>query len=132
MGVKFLSVLSVFLFTALSASAQGKAELSFCGKTGNQSMTWEEFSACKKELVAIDKNLKINSFIVLVGKAEKKDTVWTEYISKGSTFSKTAIEAMEKLHKNKKMSNTIKIEAVEILQSGRDGRKVPGMTITLK
>ena len=93
-------------------------------------MTWDEFMSCKKELVA-DKGLSIGSFIVTIEKAEKKETTYVEFPVKGSIFSKSAKETIEKLHKDKKMGNTVTIEAVEVLQSGQAARKVPGMKIIL-
>ena len=93
-------------------------------------MTWDEFSGCRKELIA-DKGLSIGSYIITLTKAEKKDTTYIEYPVKGSVFSKSALESIEKLHKDKKLGNKMTIEAVEILQSGQQARKVPGMVIIL-
>jgi hypothetical protein len=125
-------LLFVLLIFGLSGFAQKeKALYSMCGKTGNCSMTWEEFMSCKKELVANEKGVSINSFILTIQKAEKKDTVQIEYPSKGNMFSKQALESIEELHKKKKMGNKVLIEAVQIVQSGREARKVPGMVITL-
>jgi hypothetical protein len=102
-----------------------------CGKTGNCSMTWDEFMSCKKELLTNDKSVSINSFILTIQKAEKRDTIQIEYPSKGNAFSKQALESIEKLHKDKKMGNKVLIEAVNVVQSGKEARKVPGMVIIL-
>lgn len=126
-----VKVIVVLLVLASSVFAQKeKALYSFCGKTGNATMSWDEFMKCKKELVP-EKGISIGSYVLTIQKAEKKDTVQIEYISKGSAFSKQANESIEKLYKDKKMGNKILIEGVEILESGKAARKVPGMTIML-
>lgn len=127
-GVKVLVVL--LLFSSSVFAQKEKALYSFCGKTGNTTMTWDEFMKCKKELVT-EKGVSIGSYVLTIQKAEKKDTVQIEYVSKGNAFSKQANESIEKLHKDKKMGNKVLIEAVEILESGKAARKVPGMIITL-
>jgi hypothetical protein len=122
----------IFVFSMLSGFAQKeKALYSMCGKTGNCSMTWDEFISCKKELITNDKSVSINSFILTIQKAEKRDTIQIEYPSKGNAFSKQALESIEKLHKDKKMGNKVLIEAVQVVQSGKEARKVPGMVIIL-
>jgi len=121
----------ILFYITLNAFAQKPAPVySLCGKTGNVTMTWDEFSGCRKELIA-DKGLSIGSYIITLTKAEKKDTTYIEYPVKGSVFSKSALESIEKLHKDKKLGNKMTIEAVEILQSGQQARKVPGMVIIL-
>jgi hypothetical protein len=127
-----IAALLIFLFLFTGVSAQTR-EFSFCGKNNAEvSMSWDEFLSCKKELIPRDKGVTINSFVLTIAMPQKKDTVWTEYICKGNVVSKTALAAIDKLHKNGKMGNTVKIDAVEVLQSGREGRKAAGMTITLK
>lgn len=117
---------------SFAALAQKEKPLySFGGKTGNCTMTWDEFMACKKELVANEKGISVNAFILTIQKAEKKDTIQIEYPSKGNAFSKQAIESIEELHKKKKMGNKVLIEGVQIVQSGKEARKVGGMVITL-
>jgi hypothetical protein len=126
-----VKVLVLFLMIASSVFAQKEKSLySLCGKTGNSSMSWDEFMKCKKELIT-EKGTSIGSFVLTIQKAEKKDTIMIEYVCKGNLFSKQANESIEKLHKDKKMGNKVLIEAVEILQSGKEARKVPGMVITL-
>lgn len=93
-------------------------------------MTWDEFSKCKKQLIA-DKGLSVGSFILTITKKEKKDSVFVEYPCKGNAFSKSALENIEKLHADKKLGTKISIEAVQILESGKEARNVPGMVITL-
>lgn len=129
---KIISVLFVVLISTLTSFAQKeKALFSLCGKSGNCSMSWDEFSKCKKELIPTEKGITINSFLLIVMKAEKRDTISIEYPSRGNAFSKSSLEAIEKMHKDKKMGNKVRIEAVEVLQSGKEARKVPGMIITL-
>lgn len=115
----------------LVAFTQKTPTFSFCGKTGNTSMSWDEFIACKKELTVTDSKTSINSFMVTIQKAEKKDTLSVQYKCKKNQFSPTLLEAIEKLHKSKKMGNKILIEDVELLQSGQAARKDPGITIML-
>jgi hypothetical protein len=126
---------AIFLILLISSACFAQKEkplYSFCGKTGNCSMSWDEFMACKKELLATEKGITVNSFILTIQKAEKKDTLQIEYPSKGNAFSKQAIESIEELHKKKKMGNKVLIEGVQIVQSGKEARKVEGMIITLK
>jgi hypothetical protein len=123
-------ILIILISTQISSAQKEKALYSFCGQSGNCIMTWDEFMKCKKELVP-EKGVSIGSYVLTIQKAEKKDTVQIEYISKGNAFSKQAAESIEKLHKDKKMGNKVLIEGVEVLQSGKESRKVPGMIITL-
>jgi hypothetical protein len=129
--MKNLFVVLLFSIAFNAFSQKEKPLYSFGGKTGNCSMTWDDFMSCKKELTSIDKTVSVNSYILTIQKAEKKDTVQIEYPSRGNAFSKQAIESIEKLHKDKKMGNKVVIDAVQIVQSGKEARKVPGMTITL-
>ena len=119
-----------FLFVIISNisfAQKGTPLFSICGKTGNCTMTWEEFSKCKKVLVPTDKKITIGTFLVTV----RKDSTYIEFQEKGGLFSKSSLEVIEKLHKDKKLGNKIVIEAVEILQSGQPARKGVGMVITL-
>jgi hypothetical protein len=128
------AVIFLFLLIAVSVQAQKEAPLySLCGKSGNCSMSWEDFMKCKKELVPVEKGITIGSFLLTIQKSQgKKDTISIEYPSKGNLFSKSALESIEKLHKDKKMGNKVMIDAVQVLQSGREARRVPGMTIILQ
>jgi hypothetical protein len=129
---RVIRVAIIILISTLSSFAQkDKGLYSLCGKTGNCAMTWDEFFKCKKELVPTEKGITINSFLLIVMKAEKRDTISIEYPSRGNAFSKSSLEAIEKIHKDKKMGNKVRIDAVEVLQSGKEARKVPGMIITL-
>jgi hypothetical protein len=121
----------MLLLFCFAFSQKEKPLYSFGGKTGNCSMTWDEFLACKKELVPTDKGITVNAFILTIQKAEKKDTIQIEYPSKGNAFSKQAIESIDELHKKKKMGNKVLIEQVQVVQSGKEARKVGGMVITL-
>lgn len=128
MGIRLIAYLLLFSSTAF---AQKEAPVySLCGKTGTCSMTWEEFSKCKKMLVS-DKGLSVGSFIVTITKKEKKDSVFVEYPCKGNMFSKSALENITKLHDDKKLGTKMTIEQVQILESGKEARKVPGMVISL-
>ncbi|MDF2438865.1 MAG: hypothetical protein K0Q95_3241 [Bacteroidota bacterium] len=129
--MKNLLTILMLTFTITAFSQKEKPLYSFGGKMGNCTMTWDEFMSCKKELTAIDKTVSVNSYILTIQKAEKKDTVQIEYPSRGNAFSKQAIESIEKLHKDKKMGNKVVIDAVQIVQSGKEARKVNGMIITL-
>jgi len=127
-----LKIALLLLIPAASLHAQkGAPVYSLCGKTGNATMTWDEFMSCKKELVTTDTKLSVGSYIVTLTKAEKKDTTYIEFPVKGNVFSKSAQESIEKLRKDKKLGNKVLIEAVQILESGKEARKVPGMIITL-
>ena len=130
MNTVFKIIFGILVSTQISFAQKKAPEYSLCGKTGDCTMTWDEFSKCKKELVA-DKGLSIGSYIVTVMKSEKKDSVFIEYPIKGNTFSKSSLEMIEKLHKDKKLGKKILIEAVQVLESGKEARKVPGMVITL-
>ena len=127
----FQIVFLLLISTAASFAQKNTPLYSLCGKTGNCTMTWDEFMSCSKQLVTTDKKIQVSSFILTISKAEKKDTIQIEYPSKGNQFSKQALEAIDKLHKDKKMGNRVLIEAVQIVESGKDARKVPGMTISL-
>ncbi len=127
-----LKITFLFLIISnLSFAQKGTPLFSLCGKTGDCTMTWEEFSKCKKVLVPTDKKIQVGTFIVTVKKAERKDSTYIEFPQKGGVFSKSSIEAIEELHKNKKLGDKIVIEAVEILESGKAARKGAGMVITL-
>jgi hypothetical protein len=127
-----LKITFLFLISSnLSFAQKGTPLFSICGKTGDCTMTWEEFSKCKKVLVPTDKKITIGTFLVTVQKAERKDSTYIEFQEKGGLFSKSSLEVIEKLHKDKKLGNKIVIEAVEILESGKAARKGAGMVITL-
>lgn len=122
----------VLIFCGTAFAQKAEPVYYICGNTGNCTMYWDDFMKCKKVLVPTDKNQKIGSFMLTIMKATKKDTVYVEYPSKGDQFSKSAIESIAELHKNKKMGTKVLIDAVQVLESGKEARKVPGMTITLK
>jgi hypothetical protein len=134
MGVNYKGFKIVFLIliSAHISFAQKTAPVySLCGKTGDCSMTWDEFSKCKKELVATNKGLSIGSFILTITKLNKKDSVYVEFPAKGNAFSKSALETIEQLHKDKKLGTKMLIEAVQVLESGKEAKKVSGMVIML-
>ncbi len=131
--MKYILSIVFFIFVvAQSVSAQEKPAFSFCEKTGDVTMTWDEFMACKKELITLDKKASISSFILTIKKAGKKDYVFVEFPAKGNTFTKGAMDEMEKLRKEKKLGDKIEISNVEVVQSGKAAKQVPGMVITIK
>ena len=131
--MKYILSIVFFIFVvAQSVSAQEKPAFSFCEKTGDVTMTWDEFIACKKQLVTLDKNASISSFILTIKKAGKRDYVFVEFPAKGNTFTKGAMDEMEKLRKEKKLGDKIEISNVEVVQSGKAAKQVPGMVITIK
>jgi len=74
------------------------------------------------------------SFSVTVKQKQKKDSIFSEYSQKGNKIDKYTLEAIEKLHADKKLGNTnnLLIDNVEIVQSGKAAKKAPPMIITLK
>ncbi len=126
-----LRIVFVVVISGYTSFAQAPA-FSFCGKSGDCSMTWDEFTACKKELITTDKNVSISSFVLTIKKAQKKDFVFVEYPANGNTLSKASVEMIEKLHKDKKLGDKLEIGTVEVVQSGKAAKKVTGMVITLK
>lgn len=133
---KKIMISLVVILTTLNVFAQNKAEkyvFTFCGKTGDCTLSVDEFKKCKKELTLIDENVKINSFIVsmLVTTAESKEGIYVDYVNTGNVFNKETNEAIEKLISEKKLAVKILIEAVEISQGERKS-KVPGMIINVK
>ena len=127
----FVFGIAFFFLTIASFAQNTKPAFSFCGKSVECTMTWDEFMACKKELTPIDKNTSISSFVLTIRKAEKKDFIFLEFPSKGNAFSKASIEMIEKLHKEKKLGEKLEIDAVELVQSGKAAKKVSGMIIIL-
>lgn len=126
--MKKLLVLFVALLS-ISAYGQDRKFVSFCDKTGDITMAWDEFSACKKELTSVEPNLKINSFIVSI----KISDTYVDYSCKENVISSQALEAIQKAHADKKFEGKILIEEVMIIgMNSERERKVPGMTITIK
>ncbi len=119
------------LFISANTFAQAPA-FSLCEKTGDCTITWNEFTKCKKQLVTTDKNISISSFRLTIQKAKKKEFIFVEFTEKGNAFSKASLDMIEELHKDKKLGSKLEIDAVEVVQSGKAARKVPGMVITLK
>jgi hypothetical protein len=122
--VIFLSILSL-----QAMSQETKSFFSFCDKSGNITMTRDEFSNCKKELVSSEANLVITSFKVSI----LKEGVFTEYKITGNTFSGEALDAIVKSSGDKTFNGKILIEDVKVkgVNSERE-RVVPGMVITIK
>lgn len=126
--MKKLLVLFVALLS-ISAYGQDRKYASFCDKTGDITMTWDEFSSCKKELGMIEPNLMVISFVMSI----KANGVFTDYVCKENIMSSQAVEALEKLHKEKTFEGKILIEEVMVKGVNSTGiRKVPGLAITIK
>jgi hypothetical protein len=102
-----------------------------CDKSGDCSMTWDEFTQCKKTLITTDKAMSVSAFVVTVKKLGKKDVEFLEFSSKTNSFPKEALQMIDELKKNKKLGDKIEISNVEVVQSGKPARKVNGMIITL-
>lgn len=129
--MKHLFSILFFVFVAVQVNAQEKPAVSFCGKIGEITTTWDEFMACKKEIVTLDKAASISSFIVTIKKKEKKDYVFVEFPAKGNQFTKGAMDAIQQLHKDKKLGDKIEITNVQVVQSGKAAKEVPGIVITI-
>ncbi len=121
----------VLVATSLSFVQGAKPAFSFGGKTGDCTMTWEEFYACKKELTPLDKNTSVSSFVLTVKRVVKKDFLFDEYPSKTNQFGKGAMTAIEQLHTDKKLGDKLLISGVQLVQSGKSAKEVPEMVITL-
>ena len=130
--MKYILSIVFFVLVQLSFAQDTKPAFSFCDKTGDVTMTWDEFMACKKQLVTLDKNASISSFILTIKKAGKRDYEFVEFPAKGNMFTKGAMDEMEKLRKEKKLGDKIEISNVEVVQSGKAAKQVPGMIITIK
>lgn len=125
-------VLLILVLSPLGFAQATKAEYSFGGKSGNSTMTWEEFLSCKKELKVLNKDLMIGSFLVTVSKLQKKDSTQIEHPCKNNLFSKAATESIKELHDDKKLGRTVVIDHVQIQQSGKAARVASPMIITIK
>src|SRR5205809_1078644 len=112
-------ILIVALASTMNAFSQkvaSKPMFTLCGKSGDCTMTWDEFKKCQKELMPIDKNLKIVSFTVsvLTIPLSGKDTVYVDYGNTGNALSKETKDALEKLISEKRVArNKILIEEVK-------------------
>ena len=129
--MKYKFIVTFIVLTSIQALYAQTPAFSFCGKTGDCTMTWDDFNKCKKELVTTDKNVSISSFRLTIQKAKKKDFVFLEFPQKGNSFSKASLDMIEELHKDNKLGSKLEVDAVEVVQSGKAAKKVPGMIITL-
>lgn len=131
--IRVFKIIFLIFFSNLTAFAQTtKPEYSFGGKTGNCTMTWDEFLTCKKELKILDKEIMINSFLVTVSKVQKKDSIQIEHPCKNNLFSKATTESIKELREDKKLGSIVVIDHVQIQQSGKAARIGSPMIITLK
>ncbi len=135
--MKKILILLIAGLTSLTAFSQKEAAgptFTFCGKSGNSTMTFDEFKKCKKDIVPVEKNVKIVSFIIsmLVVPLEGKDSVFVDFQNIGGAFSEANTEAVDKLIKEKRIvGGKILIEEVKVSQDGTE-KKVNGMIIKLK
>src|SRR4051812_4511869 len=107
----FALVIMMVVSVSMMQAQKEAALYLLCGKTGNCGMSWDDFMKCKKELVPAEKGITVGSFLLTIQKSQgKKDTISIEYPSKGNLFSKSALESIEKLHKDKKMGNKVMID----------------------
>ena len=136
--MKKIIVLLIVGLSSLSAFSQKEAVkpvFTFAGKSGDCTMTWEEFKTSKKELLPIEKNVAIISFnvTVQVTALDGKEAVYVDYPNQGNTFSKETSDAMDKLIAEKRIAgNKILIEEVKASKDGGAKERVYGMVITLK
>jgi hypothetical protein len=104
MKIKTIALLIVLIVTinAFAQKQNNKPLYTLCGKSGDCTMTLDEFKKCKKELTPIDKNLKISSFKVTIKMVNTvtKDSVFEEISDKGNTFSKATCDWLEKIISN--------------------------------
>ena len=137
MKTKILVMLVTLFAATTSAFSQkqpDKALYTLCSKSGDCTMTWDEFKRCNKELTPNDKNLKIVSFTVsvLVVPLTGKDSVYVDYGNTGNAFSKETNDALDKLINEKRIvRNKILIEEVKASKDGKE-MKITGMVIKLK
>jgi hypothetical protein len=119
---------------AFSQKENSKPMFTLCGKSGDCTMTWDEFKACKKELLPVEKNVSVVSYTVSmrVVPLEGKDSVFVDFPNTGSAFSKATLEGVDKLINEKRVvGGKIFIEAVKVSRDGKE-MKTPGMVIKLK
>jgi hypothetical protein len=130
-GVKTRFLIAA-LFTVFSIGMHAQnAVYTLCGKSGNCTMTWDEFTQCKKSLLTVNKEMSVSSFVVTVKKLGKKDVEFLEFSSKSNSFPKEALQMIDELKKDKKLGDKIEISNVQVVQSGKAARQVDGMIITL-
>ncbi len=126
---------SIILFVAIAltinAFSQKQNEkflYTFCGKSGDCTMTLDEFKKCK-ELTTITNSIKINSFHIVIG----KEGTYADYFNTGSVYSSQTVTAIEKAINEKKINAGSKILIDEVqLSQGDKIVKVSGMVITVK
>jgi hypothetical protein len=129
-----LIVVVVSLFIAFSQKQSANRLYTFCDKTGDCTMSFDEFKKCAKTLNTIEKDLKVLSFVVSakVITPDKKGSYFEDYPNMGSSFSNATIEWLEKIIAEKRLDNNrILIEEVKLIQ-GDKTLKTSGMIIKLK
>lgn len=104
-----------------------KPFFTFCGKSGNFYMTFDEFKNCKKELIPINNNLIISAFTLSCS----ADGKFWDFTSTGNAFSKEQNDALGKLISNPTFGNRILIENIQIC-IGDNKYKAEGMNIKIK
>jgi hypothetical protein len=134
---KTILISLVVLITSLNTFSQNKTVrlplFTFCGQTGDCEMTIDQFKKCKKELTPVNKDEKINSFLVYVIEYtnNRKDTAEIDFQNKGSMFTKETIDGIDKLIMEKKDIKKIVIDNIKI-QKGKEEYTSWLMTIKIK
>jgi hypothetical protein len=129
----------IFLIVAVGFSVKvfgqdTKSLYTFCGKSDNCTISFNEFKSCIKELTKTEKDLKIKSFIISaqVISPVTKEKFFEDHPNVGNDFSKETIEWLEKALKEKRLvNNRFLIEDVRIEQSGKM-IKAPEMIVKLE
>ncbi len=129
---KFVTILLLSLtMTAFAQKAKMEPMFTFAGKSGDISMTWDEFSKAKKELSPAGSVTSIKSFTISVLVVSDKGSVYIDYANPGNKFSAESIAAIEKMQKSATPGNQILVESV-IVNKDKQEVKSPGMLIKLK
>ncbi|OFY87370.1 MAG: hypothetical protein A3F72_03990 [Bacteroidetes bacterium RIFCSPLOWO2_12_FULL_35_15] len=127
----------VVLISTINIFAQkqnDKPVYTFCGKSGDSYITFDELKNCKKELTPIDKNLKIISFDISVPVVplKEKEYLFIYKSTVGNIFSETTTDLLEQFIAKKRLPhNRILIENVQVSQGDKIW-KAAGMSIKLK
>jgi hypothetical protein len=104
---------------------------SFGDKTGEFSMTWDEYSKSKKELTPIDKSITIKSFTVSILISKNGSSVYADHINTGSVFTAQTIAEIEKMKTDPAFGGTLFFSSVIVMKDNKE-TKAPEMTIKLK
>jgi hypothetical protein len=123
--------------TAFVQKQEGKALYTFCGKSGECTMTFDDWKNCSKELIPISKSFKINSFKIQIKSLSlwenslgKKDTVCDTIYNVGAVFSDDNIRRIENSVRAKRLVGKLKIIAVDVLSENKKWM-APDMSIKI-